>query len=256
MKLILLGALFLTNPVFAAETLIIGDSHVVGSFGEHLHKLMLQETKADVRTVGLAGATATSFTSTNAKQRTLSYGYADRKNQQEVLKKSGHAATAPELSVLLKESRPSRVIVELGDNFAHYQGATKASDAMVEKQVQSILTTLHREAPSAQCIWVTPTWTDKSGKNTYAKSNERLKQVIHLIKKTAEPKCQVIDSTQDLGLTPDNLKTVNDGLHFDGANGKKWATAVAAQIMKLEKKSSQSAQPAVAAPEKSSRGTR
>jgi hypothetical protein len=252
--LLLASFLLLQIPAFAAETLIIGDSHVVGAFGENLHHLIQSKTKEGVRTVGIAGGSATTFTSTNPKQRTLSFGYADRKNANEILKKGGTPATTPELKTLLRETRPTRLIVELGDNFADYKNPSKNSDAMVAQQVQLILKELLPEHSHVTCYWVTPTWTDKPNGGAYQKSNERLLQVIQLIKKAAEPRCKVIDSAQGLGLTPQNLRTTNDGLHFDGTNGKKWATAAAAKILELENHKEVAVK--IAPIQKSSSGTR
>lgn len=236
----LLLSLFIFNISLAADTLVIGDSHVAGAFGENLHKELLQQTKSSVRTIGLAGASATSFISVNPKQRTLSFGYADRKNENEIIKKGGEAATAPELKSLILENKPQRIIIELGDNFADYKNPNKNSDTLAEQQVKAILNVLKNEKSDAACYWITPTWTDKPKSSPYQKSNQRLSELIQIIKKTAEPRCKVIDSMQDLGLTQSNIQTTNDGLHFNSANGQKWAKAAAAKIKELEKNNSAS----------------
>jgi lysophospholipase L1-like esterase len=76
--------------------------------------------------------------------------------------------------------------------------------------------------------------TDKPKTSPYQKSNQRLAEIIQIIKKTAEPRCKVIDSTKDLGLTQNNIQTTNDGLHFNAVNGQKWAQAAAKKINELE----------------------
>lgn len=234
LKYILLSAGLSTSVSYGADTLIVGDSHVAGAFGESLHKEMIQQTKSSVRTIGLAGASASTFVSANPKQRTLSFGYADRKNENEIIKKPGEAVTAPELKNLLTENKPQRIIIELGDIFADYKNPGKNSDVLAVQQVKAILNVLQNEKSEAKCYWITPTWTDKPKTSPYQKSNQRLAEIIQIIKKTAEPRCKVIDSTNDLGLTQNNIQTTNDGLHFNTANGQKWAKAAAKKINELE----------------------
>lgn len=234
-KTLIIAAFFSPLSAFAT-TLIIGDSHVVGPFGENLHKYFYEEAQENVRTVGLAGGTATSFTSPSENQRTLGYGFADRKNDKAKKVSGGTKATAPEFGRLLAEERPQRVVVELGDNFADYKSPNAHSNAAVVAQVKRIKDQLKRSEFHGTCYWVTPTWTDKSGSRPYMKTNERLVEVIALIKKEAEPQCTVIDSAEGIGLSKGDIATTADGLHFDEKNGKKWARAVAQQIEKVEKK--------------------
>ncbi|WP_291516599.1 SGNH/GDSL hydrolase family protein [Bdellovibrio sp. ArHS] len=217
-----------------ANTLIIGDSHVVGPFGENLHKYFNEVAQENVRTVGLAGGTARSFTDSSAAKRTLSYGFADRQNDRQKIIPGGTKATAPLLSALLDETKPQRLIVELGDNFADYKSPTPQSDKAVVAQVKQITETLTKGKFSGSCYWVTPTWTDKVGSKPYYKSNERLARVISIIKTEVEPRCRVIDSTRDIGVTEKDIRTTADGLHFDAKNGAKWARGVANRIREIE----------------------
>ncbi|MDG0815222.1 SGNH/GDSL hydrolase family protein [Bdellovibrio svalbardensis] len=236
MKYSALIIFFISSAVFAnVETLIIGDSHVVGPFGENMHKIFRTKTKEDTRTLGLAGASPSNFVAANAKQRTLSYGFADRNNENERLIKGGTAAELPELGPLLAKTNPNRIVIELGDNFADYRNPSANSDASAKKQVQLIISELEKQNSKATCYWVTPTWTDKSGSKPYQKTNERLVKLIDIIKKTASPRCTVIDSANGIGLQQSDIKTGSDGLHFDGTNGKKWAEAAANKIFEIEK---------------------
>lgn len=236
MKYSALIIFFVSSAALAnVETLILGDSHVVGSFGATLHKIFREKTKEDTRTLGLAGASPSNFVATNPKQRTLSFGFADRNNENERLIKGGNSAELPELGPLLEKTNPSRIIIELGDNFADYKNPSANSDASAKKQVQMIITELEKQKSKATCYWVTPTWTDKSGSKPYQKTNERLLKLIEIIKKNASPRCTVIDSADGVGLKKTDIQTGSDGLHFDTTNGKKWADAVAARIFEIEK---------------------
>lgn len=230
--------LFVASHALAnVETLIIGDSHVAGAFGENMHKIFRETTKEDTRTIGLAGASPSNMVATSAKGRTLSYGFADRNNENERIIKGGTPAEFPELGPLLQKTNPNRIVIELGDNFADYRSGSAASDASAKAQVQMILKELDKQGSKASCYWVTPTWTDKSGSKPYLKTNERLLQLIAIIKKTAQPRCTVIDSAEGIGIGKGDIKTGADGLHFAGAEAKKWADAAAKKIFAIEQQS-------------------
>lgn len=251
MKYLAVSLIFLCLPAFAnLETLIIGDSHVVGPFGENLHRIFREKTKENTRTIGLAGASPSNFVGKTNKQRTLTYGFADRNNEHERVVKGGNAGTLPEFGPLLEKTQPNRIIIELGDNFADYKNPSANSDAAAAKQVQFILKELEKQNSKAPCYWVTPTWTDKSGSKPYLKTNARLLKVISIIKKTAEPRCTVIDSAEGIGLGKSDLQTGGDGLHFNGISGKKWAEAVSDKIFEIEaaKSSAKSAPAAIEKP--------
>lgn len=226
---------FMACPALATETIIIGDSHVVGSFGESLHNALMDETAKNVRSIGLSGASASTFTAHNPRHRTLEFGFIDRTNKSKIVKPTGQPATVPQLGELLKKAQPSLLIIELGDKLAEYQNTKMDSDAVVTQEVESMMETLKQVDDKLACYWVTPTWTDKSGSLPYRKTNERLAQVIKLIKKSAEPRCTVIDSMNDLGLNSGNIKTLSDGIHYDRANGRIWGKAAAARIIALER---------------------
>ncbi|WP_413569149.1 hypothetical protein ACLWBD_00115 [Bdellovibrio sp. HCB117] len=224
----------LISTTSLANTLIIGDSHVVGPFGENLHKYFNEVAQENVRTVGLAGGTARSFTDSSEAKRTLSYGFADRKNDKQKVVPGGTKATAPLLSTLLDEEKPRRVIIELGDNFADYKNPNSQSDRTVVAQVKQITEVLNKNKFNGTCYWVTPTWTDKALSKPYFKSNMRLARVIEIIKNEVAPRCQVIDSTTEIGISENDIKTTSDGLHFDAKNGAKWARGVADRIREVE----------------------
>ncbi|KYG60806.1 hypothetical protein AZI85_12520 [Bdellovibrio bacteriovorus] len=213
---------------------------MVGPFGEHLHKYFNEVAQENVRTVGLAGGTARSFTDPSEAKRTLSFGFADRKNEKQKTVSGGTKATAPLLSDLLEEEKPQRVIIELGDNFADYKTPNAQSDKTVIAQVKQITETLNKNKFNGKCYWVTPTWTDKANSKPYFKSNMRLTRVIEIIRSEAAPRCQVIDSTTEIGIGENDIKTTSDGLHFDSKNGAKWARGVADRIREIEASTSKS----------------
>lgn len=231
-KFIALISGLLTATSVHATTLVIGDSHIAGPVGDRLHQLFRDSGK-DVRTIGLAGATAQTYTSPNPKERTLSFGFADRKNDSADREPGTKPRTVPELKTLLAEQKPQRLVIELGDNFAAYRSPSAAADKAAEAQVKKITQQIKDSQFRGRCYWITPTWTDKSGQKPYYKTNERLKEVIAIIKSNASP-CQVIDSTEVIA--QQEIKTTSDGLHFDSKNGSKWAQAAHAKILSLEQR--------------------
>lgn len=132
-----------------------------------------------------------------------------------------------------KQTNPQRIIIELGDNFADYKNP-KFNESVTKKEVVLMVNALDKYSPHSTCYWITPTRTDKPATGAYKKTNERLKQVITAIKKYASTRCTDIDSTQDIGLSQNDLSTVADGIHFNSTNGRKWANAVAKKIFALE----------------------
>lgn len=216
------------SGAFAAEILVVGDSHNVGPFGEALYQELTNETDTEVRSVGLAGASGTTYSSNVEKQRTLRAGYANRTKKEQKLVKHGTAVTVPTLSELIEQEQPKIVVVELGDNFAGYSFAV--TDAYVKNQVQAVLKQVEMKSPAPKCFWITPIWTDKEGTGLYKKTNERLYQVNKLIKEAAGSRCTVLDSTKDLGLKKEEINVLNDGIHFGPVSGKKWGKAAARTI--------------------------
>lgn len=227
----IVSALLMATSVHAS-TLIIGDSHIVGPVGDKLHQLF-RDSGEDVRTIGLGGATANTYTSPNPKERTLNYGFADRKNDTIDRERRNTPRTVPELKTLLAEQKPQRLVIELGDNFATYRNPSPAADKAAIAQVKKITGQLRDSGFHGRCYWITPTWTDKAGQKPYYKSNDRLKEIIQIIKDHASP-CQVIDSTE--AIAQKDINTIADGLHFDTKNGSKWAQAAHAKILSLERR--------------------
>ena len=220
--------LTLNSGALAAEVLIVGDSHNVGSFGEALYQELKNEMDMEVRSVGLAGASGTTYSSNVEKQRTLRAGYANRSKKEQKVIPHGAAVTVPTLSDLIKEEQPQIVVIELGDNFAGYSSAV--TDVYVKNQVQSVLKQFDMKSPAPKCFWITPIWTDKEGIGPYKKTNERLYQVNKLIKEAAGSRCTVLDSTKDLGLKKEEINVLNDGIHFGPVSGKRWGKAAARTI--------------------------
>lgn len=225
---IFLAAGLLSSASLAAEVLVVGDSHNVGPFGEALYKTLGEELDLNIRSIGLAGASGTTYSADKEKQRTLRAGYANRKPGTNQVVAHGTPMTVPKLSELIKEEKPKIVVVELGDNFAGY--ASPVSDAYVKKQVQVVLQQIESSSPAPRCFWVTPIWTDREGTGLYKKTNERLLQVNRLIKEAAGNRCQVLDSTKDLGLKKEEIKVLSDGIHFGKESGKKWGQAAGVKI--------------------------
>lgn len=220
--------IFFSGTVSAAEILVVGDSHNVGPFGDALYKTLGDEMAVEVRSVGLAGASGTTFSSDKEKQRTLRSGYAHRRKGENVVIRHGKPVTVPKLSDLIKEEDPKVVVVELGDNFAGY--ASTVSDGSIRNQVDLVLKQIESKSPAPRCFWVTPIWTSREGTGAYKKTNARLYKVNKLIKDAAGTRCTVLDSTQDLGLKKDEIKVLSDGIHFGLDSGRKWGKAAGRTI--------------------------
>lgn len=229
--LISLMVLVLSWNALAAEVLVVGDSHNVGFFGDALYQGLQDQLGLSVRSVGLAGASGTTYAADKEALRTLKAGFANRQRGQRVVTPAGTPVTVPKLSDLIAEEKPRLVVVELGDNFAGYK--SKVPDSFVAKQVEMVLKEIEKKSPAPRCFWITPVWTDQEGTGLYKKTNTRLSEVNKLIKKAAGTRCTVIDSTQDLGLVKTDLPVLSDGIHFGKQSGTKWGKAAAQRISDL-----------------------
>ncbi len=222
---------------WAAKVLQIGDSHTVGAFGDQLYKsLANNKNVTSARSIGLASASGSHYSSDNAAKRTLNYGYIDRPR----MSTSTLKGTVDKVSTLLSSEKPDVLIVELADNFAGYRDSATGS-AAVKQEVQKILNQIKSSSKKPnECFWVGPTWTDwvdenglpvdkrKNGKGTfYKKTNLRAKQVASLIKKEIEGQCTFIDSMSIIEKS--EIKTA-DGIHCNQASGTLWGQRVYEEI--------------------------
>lgn len=218
---IFISAFFYFSLAHAQSILQIGDSHTVGPMGAQLYK-RLSEANYSTRSVGLVGASGSHYAS---EKRTLNYGFVDRKENGSMLTKGN---TVEKLSTYIKNMNPSIVVIELGDNFANYSGALSSPSA--ENQVKLILSEMEKTNYKKPCFWIGPTWTNKSGQNTYQKTNTRAQALSRIIKKTVEPRCTYIDSLELL--KESEVVTNSDGLHMTQKTGTLWGNRAADAILK------------------------
>ena len=229
---------------WATKVLQIGGSHTVGAFGNSLYKeLSLNSNVTSARSIGLASANGIHYSSHDAAQRTLNYGYIDRPQ----MTAAAAQGTVDQLSTMLNKDKPDVLIVELADNFADYRESAP-SDAFVKNNIQKILGQIQASnSKPSECFWVGPTWTDwvdenglpvdnrkstKEGKKIgtfYKKSTLRAQQVASLIKNEISGKCTFIDSLKILDKT--EVKT-SDGIHCNQASGTLWGQEAYKEIAK------------------------
>lgn len=205
----------------AQSILQIGDSHTVGPMGAQLYK-RLSDANYSTRSVGLVGASGSHYAS---EKRTLKYGFVDRKENGSITTKGN---TVEKLSTYIKSMNPSFIVIELGDNFANYSGAL--NKAAAQNQVKLVLSEIEKTDYKKPCFWIGPTWTNKSGQNTYQKTNARAKALSDIIKQTTEPRCTYIDSLEIL--KENEVVTNPDGLHMNQKTGTLWGNRAADAILK------------------------
>jgi hypothetical protein len=224
MLVIFVFSLFTQAIAAPLNTLIIGNSHVVGGLGDELHKSFRGIKENNVRTLALAGASPRHFLDSDQQKRSLSFGFLDLNNDNVKRVSPGTRAALPNLSEVLKTEQPERLIIELGDNFAGYKDSRKSALVNAKSEVKKLFASL--KDFKGKCYWVTPLWTDKPGISPYYKTEQRLAEVIKIIQDEAGSRCQVIDSTKNLSLNRAEVTTLKDGLHFGKKSSELWAKSI------------------------------
>lgn len=216
------------------RTLLIGDSHTVGSFGASLVQMIRsQGSQEKVARYGYTGASPRHYTSEDEKNRTLKLDYVEDVSEEHTAKISPGPVVLPQLSEIISKNKPNRIIIELGENLYSYQEndtsysinkKLKSAEKSWKKEVDDLLQTIPTGSP---CVWVLPTWTNKANQHPYFKSNDRLKKANLMMKKLIGNRCQVISGTELPELTPETVQTAEkDYLHHTKESGHLWATAV------------------------------
>ncbi|MFN8609252.1 MAG: hypothetical protein U0931_17070 [Vulcanimicrobiota bacterium] len=188
-----------------SKVLVIGDSHTAGAFGDELDRL-LRAKGAQVHTVGSSGATADNYIT--GKGTTV--GYADHKANGQTEKTSSHAT--PKLEELINEDKPDTIIVNLGANF---RGAGPSG---IKKQVDEIGEIAKRH--NIKITWVGPPTTrqDEGNPSSLDKFDQDMKAAV-------APYGNYVSSRP---FTPHYNGP--DGIHYSGAEAKKWAAGVAGAV--------------------------
>lgn len=219
--ILLLG--LISQIAFAAGTLMIGDSHSVGPFGDEMSR-QLEATEGGFVRVGVAGSSVRHYLSSDVKVRTLKYGSVYQVRG--AVERVGHTqnTVTPRMDDLLEKYHPKRVIVALGENMVNYSSGVINEKALV-KEIEPLLKTLEKN--QAECFWFLPTWTDQENRAPYFKKNETVRQFNQTMKSILGNRCQVISGTELESWTIDKVRTVKgDWLHHSESSGKGWAQAV------------------------------
>jgi hypothetical protein len=200
--------------LLAQTALIIGDSHMVGDFGEYLHRQIQALNRYDVISIGVGGAGSYHFTQPlknfccgyrvrescigekldkNKKVRVLEEGWGS--DQKPILVGFGGR-----LSAFAEAYQPDLVVVALGSNYtnAHSQ----------------LLQILRKASPKARIVWVAPF--------RRADFEKRLALIESAVKR--DPLATLI-RTDDL-LGHDTIQTA----HFSGGSARRWASLVAERM--------------------------
>lgn len=194
----------------STDTLLIGDSHTVGSFGRALDGL-LRERNQRVTTVARCGTSAHQWFSGEG----TSCGFWDR--LADGTERRGLEAETPRIEGLLATEEPATVVIALGANLMG------ASGDFIRESVARLVGAV--VVPGRRCVWIGPP-------HARAASDAERERVIQAIRAGIGEQCSFIDSRPHARY-PD---TGGDGVHFDhlGEEGRAlaegWARTVFLEI--------------------------
>jgi len=154
--ILLLVYLQAATPQTPERLLILGDSHMVGHFGEHLHKGLHALRRFEVMSVGIGGAGSIHYT---LPMKNFCCGYKIRHTKTgdsilptQPVPRIEHSqiqtgeivgkAWNGKLDSLLIDYSPDVVLIALGSNYANNHS--------------KLIEIIQKRAPSAQIIWVGP----------------------------------------------------------------------------------------------------
>lgn len=206
MNLSFVSAQFTSGTAAAAgissgkRILHIGDSHVVGDYGQWLDHL-LRTTGAKVETYGSCGTTSVHWL--NGQKTTCGFLEIDESGNG----KSYSTKETPMINALIAEFNPDIIIVSLGTNF-------KTSSSVTKGKIEEFL----QEISGIKCFWVGAPQTKDSSVHP-----DEINAVLATVVAHA---CTFIDSTK---LT-DSAKITSGNIHYNAEGGKEWAQGVFNQL--------------------------
>jgi len=221
---ILFLAIILSLPAAAADTLLIGDSHTVGFFGQKLFR------EIDAARYAVGGTTASHWAQNeicpDQKKCPFRYGYATPA----IPTLKGGTPPPPHMAGLagsLKETDAKTVVIALGTNDANRSSCGSGSiDAMVK---------LVKQVGDRPCYWVGPPQYRQGP--LQGSCGKKYDAFVDEMKARIGDRCVFIDSRKIVD--PQTKRPVeadlNDKLHFSQRTGEIWAEAVAAEITKAKK---------------------
>lgn len=132
-----------------------------------------------------------------------------------------NADPTPSLERLMIKEKPSKVVIELGDNHFEWDGRNPHRATAVhkhtERYVKALLASLDEHTP---CYWVGPTWGSRG--RDYFKSDEMVEAMYATLKKAVEPRCQIVDCRNAV-----SRSSRGDGLHHHNDEAAKaWAACI------------------------------
>lgn len=191
-----------------SKVLMIGDSHSVGTFGTELDK-QLRSAGAQVETYAASGSSANSWLNGGT---TRSGWVARHQNGGVEQPPWNQPHNIPKLADLIAQHKPDVVIINLGANFR--------SDPSQARKLAEVC-----KRAGTRVIWVGPPKTREDSGDGGAK----LRQFDESMKQALSGVGEYISSAQ---FTPSYAG--GDGLHYNGAEGNRiasaWASGVARQL--------------------------
>lgn len=202
------------------SVLIIGASHLAspGYLVTTLHDNLVKQG-ANVHTMGICGAQPSHW----VKPVPLTCGAAERKGKEQPQLYLGSYG-GKSLKRLVTESKPSWVVVVMGDTVAGYLTSLNTRWALneVSQLTQEI------ERLNLKCAWVGPTWGHDGG--PFGKTDAATQTISTFLAANTKP-CHYIDS---LSMSkPGEWRVSPDGQHLSLTGYKQWGTSIAKELDKL-----------------------
>jgi hypothetical protein len=221
---ILFLAIILSLPAAAADTLLIGDSHTAGFFGQKLYK------EIDAARFAVGGTTALHWAQNeicpDQKKCPFRYGYATPA----IPTLKGGTPPPSHMAGLigsLKATGAKTVVVALGTNDAN---RSSCDPSAIEPMMK-----LLKQLGDRPCYWVGPPLYRQGP--LQQSCGKKYDAFVNEMKNRIGDRCVFIDSRKILDpQTGRPVETdLSDKLHFSKRTGEIWAEAVAAEISKAKK---------------------
>ncbi|HEY8365592.1 MAG TPA: hypothetical protein VIL57_00455 [Bacteroidia bacterium] len=215
--LILLGISFITYSQDTTQKsksiLILGDSHLVGDFGEYLHRYLYKMDKYDITSIAIGGAGSVHFTMT---MKNFCCGYKIRVSKKgEVVGEKERFRTLEiqrvltnevvykeydgKLSKLVAAEKPDIVLIALGSNYVNAH--------------QDLINIIQSNSADSKIIWIGP----------FLRENFQAR-IDAILKITNKYKIPLVRSDDIIG--NDTLTTT----HFYGKTASNWALKVTERL--------------------------
>lgn len=204
------------TSTYAAELVIIGDSHSCDSFGSTLLNGFTSQGKDTVLYCTVSSAPQHWLKGINPKGQICQ----NRTSQNPALRPCKNGGRIPTLASILAEEKPSQVVVALGTN-SLLDPTTDASYAALAASLHSV---------GAGCLWVGPPHLQPEHSKGFppgrvATLEKNLSSFYPSLEHSVGSACSVIDSRPATTPTAPGYPTV-DGVHRTPQAGKYWAEFV------------------------------